>query len=321
MQSSTQALQQFKQALVHVYQQWRDKQWEMMNIKLELPLFDAPVCASFLQMGEETVLEICDDDWDQLVGNSLAEEDSYHMAVQASRRIMWRPFCAEEAEVALFQQDGLQVFINDIHCGLLEVRPSSRWIEETRMLAEALSEILAAYNGPETTDEQWVEAAQLSDQSWRLVPKEGAVRIEGPACMIDEAAADKLSQLKHTRETAQLDVISLIDPLEAEHGTAVAFRMLVLVCSNRHQTHIEFSFRKREDLCTALVEALREFILIAGIPARLQVNHGLYEFILADLAQRLGIRIVHVEHLILTEQLSEELAAALSPLATPESMN
>ena len=95
----------------------------------------------------------------------------------------------------------------------------------------------------------------------------------------------------------------------------------MLVCSNRHQTHIEFSFRKREDLCTALVEALREFILIAGIPARLQVNHGLYEFILADLAQRLGIRIVHVEHLILTEQLSEELAAALSPLATPESMN
>ena len=165
MQSSTQALQQFKQALAHVYQQWRDKQWEMMNIKLELPLFDAPVCASFLQMGEETVLEICDDDWDQLVGNSLAEEDSYHMAVQASRRIMWRPFCAEEAEVALFQQDGLQVFINDIHCGLLEVRPSSRWIEETRMLVEALSEILAAYNGPETTDEQWVEAAQLSDQS------------------------------------------------------------------------------------------------------------------------------------------------------------
>ena len=64
MQSSTQALQQFKQALAHVYQQWRDKQWEMMNIKLELPLFDAPVCASFLQMGEETVLEICDDDWD-----------------------------------------------------------------------------------------------------------------------------------------------------------------------------------------------------------------------------------------------------------------
>ena len=59
-----------------------------------------------------------------------------------------------------------------------------------------------------------------------LVPKEGAVRIEGPACMIDEAAADKLSQLKHTRETAQLDVVSLIDPLEAEHGTAVAFRML-----------------------------------------------------------------------------------------------
>ena len=46
----------------------------------------------------------------------------------------------------------------------------------------------------------------------------------------------------------------------------------MLVCSNRHQTHIEFSFRKREDLCTALVEALREFILIAGIPARLQVK-------------------------------------------------
>lgn len=41
----------------------------------------------------------------------------------------------------------------------------------------------------------------------------------------------------------------------------------------------------------------------------------------ADLAQRLGIRIVHVENLILTEQLSEELAAALSPLTTPESMN
>ena len=45
------------------------------------------------------------------------------------------------------------------------------------------------------------------------------------------------------------------------------------------------------------------------------------KFILADLAQRLGIRIVHVENLILTEQLSEELAAALSPLTTPESMN
>ena len=43
MQSSTQALQQFKRALAQVYQQWRDKQWEMMNIKLELPLFDAPV--------------------------------------------------------------------------------------------------------------------------------------------------------------------------------------------------------------------------------------------------------------------------------------
>ena len=39
--------------------------------------------------------------------------------------------------------------------------------------------------------------------------------------MIDEAAADKLSQLKHTRETAQLDVVSLIDPLEAEHGLSL----------------------------------------------------------------------------------------------------
>lgn len=139
--------------------------------------------------------------------------------------------------------------------------------------------------------------------------------------MIDEVAAEKLSQLKHTRETAQLDVVSLIDPLEAEHGSAVAFRMLVLVCSNRHQTHVEFNFRKREDLCTALVEGLRQFILTAGIPARLQVNHGLYEFILADLAGRLGIQIVSVEHLILTEQLSEELAAGLSMLSAPETMN
>jgi|GEM_PF-6125007 len=321
MQSSSRSLQQFKQALSDLYQQWRDKQWEMLNVKLELPLFDAQVCLSLLQMGEETVLEICDDDWDQLVGNSLAMEDSYHMAVQAARRIMWRPFSAEEAEVAMFQQGDLQVFINDIHCGLLEVRPSSRWIEETRLLVEALSEVLKQYSGRETTDEEWLEAVQLSDQSWRLTPKSGAVRIEGPACMIDEVAAEKLSQLKHTRETAQLDVVSLIDPLEAEHGSAVAFRMLVLVCSNRHQTHVEFNFRKREDLCTALVEGLRQFILIAGIPARLQVNHGLYEFILADLAQRLGIQIVSVEHLILTEQLSEELAAGLSMLSAPETMN
>ncbi|MFQ8583759.1 MAG: hypothetical protein ACLSA6_15155 [Holdemania massiliensis] len=119
MQSSSRSLQQFKQALSDLYQQWRDKQWEMLNVKLELPLFDTQVCLSLLQMDEETVLEICDDDWDQLVGNSLAMEDS----------IIWqcRPqdgscesFQRGEAEVAMFQQ-GTCRSLSMIFIGLLEV--------------------------------------------------------------------------------------------------------------------------------------------------------------------------------------------------------
>lgn len=97
--------------------------------------------------------------------------------------------------------------------------------------------------------------------------------------------------------------------------------MLVLVCSNRHQTHIEFSFRKREDLCTALVEALREFILIAGIPARLQVNHGCMNSFWQIWQQRLGIQDRSCGESDSDGTSQRGTGGRLSPLTTPESMN
>ena len=44
----------------------------------------------------------------------------------------------------------------------------------------------------------------------------------------------------------------------------------------------------------------------------------LFQFVLMDLARELDIQLVMVDHLILTEQLSEELEAAFQPLISQE---
>ena len=315
MQCSLKAYHQFHSRLDEFHQLWLKLNREQLKLRLDLPETESMVCVSVEQNGQETVLEICDDNWDQLLSDFEGEEDEFHMGVQASRRILWRPFDKEQEPVALFSDPSCQIFINDLHCGLLEVRPDLSWVRETDWIVSELNQLLQT-SIPEIGDQQWLNAEKQEEGSYRCTVSEGAVRVEGPACMISDELSQQLQSLSHSRETAQLDVVSLIDPFFSEHGSAVSFRMLVLVCSNRHQVHFEFQFRKREDLVSALVEGLREFILQAGIPARLQLNRGLYQFILADLAQKLDIRLTRVEHLILTEQLTEELSAALGSIST-----
>ena len=314
MQCSVQSYQQFKLLLDQFHQLWMKLNRSQLKIHLALLDLEAEVYISVEQNEEETILEICDDNWDQLLGDFDGEEDEVHMGVQASRRILWRPYEKDQEAVALFSDPQSQIFVNDLHCGLLEVRPDASWFRETAWIISELNKVIE--NGViSLEDQQWLQAQQNRDGSYSCTAGQGAVRVEGPACMINEQLNEQLHSLSHSRETAQLDIVSLIDPFFSEHGSAVSFRMMVLVCSNRHQVHFEFQFRKREDLVSALVEGLREFILQAGIPARLQMSRGLYHFILSDLARKLDIQLIRVEHLILTEQLTDELCAALGSLS------
>lgn len=315
MQSSSMGNQGLASQLSDILRHW--PQTTPMTLQVRVPSLTSPFIAEFHDTDGEKMLELTDDSWDHVLGMSRSDsEDRFHLGVQGWRRILWKPQDQTD-EAALIVQDGYAVMVNDLHCGLLQVSPSYGWILETAQLLQWLNQALAALPDRWPTSKTAL-SAHLDEQGkvhWETLGD--AVRIEGPACSLDSQAIRQLAQGQHSRETAQLDVISLLDPQHSQ-GSSAVFRMFVLVCSNRHQTFREFQFRSREDLITGLFEGLQHFFAEAGIPARLQLNRPLFQFVLMDLARELDIQLVMVDHLILTEQLSEELEAAFQPLISQE---
>lgn len=321
MQASSWMLGQFQSLLLEFEEHWKVLGREQLEVRISLPELSEPVFVSVVEAEDQLAAEWCDDSWDQLATSEAEiDERGRHLGLQACRRILWKPRIAEEDAVSLFAQGDRQIQVNDLHQGELTVFPDYAWLLETMQLMRALNEIVleAAKIGQ---TEQLRFSAQKHEERWQLLPVSEEFQISGPACVPDAEITALLSQMPHSRETAQLDVVSLIDWESAEHGSVMKFRMFVLICSNRHSMHHEFDFVTRQDLISGLAEGLKEFFCTAGIPARLQLSHPLLTFILQPLASALEMQLISVESLILTDTLCEELEAALLPLDNPQQMN